>query len=435
VLTADLVRATVRKEMVLPRWVDPTKEPVMTLAERVVGVFADAVGRQVASIREALADIEAEHPEPLLVKGFAKLVWDGAELATVAAITPTDARRAVFAAARAAWPVRPGGGEGFTARETVMAEVAGTLGVTVAELEASLFADRGEEQRVTSIKPLAAVELANKYNMALAQACLLRAREARIEFKSLDNKRLRAILRAVKFHRLIARATRDGDTLRLWMDGPLSLHHQTGRYGLQLAQMLPAIARTESWSLEADVVWHRGAKKGVPAVFRLSQDSPIGERVAHDPRRDAGVWRSPEEQLLRQAMETLKTPWTLEEGLEVFDLGGRDVLTPDFRLVHPDGRQAFVEIIWTWRQRNVEQRLALLKTYAPPGLIVAWARRGGVEGAIAELDIEGSYGFKGVISAKELIRRAELVAVTGATTAKAAKDRDPKRRSRKKPTD
>lgn len=409
-LTADLVRAQVRKEQVIPRWIDPEKEPIQALAERILEIFAHAHGRAVSTIREHLAELEAEHSDPLLVKGMAKLVWDRCTIDTDAPVPPGEARKAVFEAARQAWPVRPGGGKGFADRDAIIAAVAERFGVSPEGLERSLFADRAEAQRVTALELPEATALTAAYNLALAQACLLRAREARILFEGLDNKRLRALMRAVKFHRLLAHATRRGDdSLELRLDGPLSLHHQTGRYGVQLARMLPAIARAERWSLEADVVWHRGAKKGVPATFKLDEKSPIGRAERGGPL-DRGVWESDEERHLRDAMARVETPWRLEEGLELFDLGGRDLLAPDLRLVHPDGRVAWVELVWTWRQKTMTRKLELLREFGPPALVVAWAKRGGVEGALDVLDLPGAYGFKGVISPKELIARAEAVA-------------------------
>ncbi len=431
-LTADLVRAQVRKDAVLPRWLDPAREETRAIVDALLALWATAPGQKLGALAESLADLEAAHPDPLLVKGLSKLLRDRCEVETASEVAPETLRSALFAAAAAHHPVRPGGGGGYGSREAVVAEIAAHFGMTAEALEATLFADRESEQRITSCVLPTPDELVAAYNLALAQACLLRAREARVTFSALDNKRLRAILRAVKFHRLLVRAERVGEALALFIDGPLSLHHQTGRYGLQLAQMLPAIARAEDWQLEAEVVWHRGAKKGVPATFRLGADSPIGKAGRAGAWHDRGVWTSAEEEHLLAAFADLGSPWRLEPGLDLFDLGGRDLLAPDYRLVHEDGRCCHLELVWTWRQKSLLKRIELIRTYAPPNIIVVWARRGGVEGALEELGDVPQLGFKGVIQPKALIALAETIAIAPppVMAAPATAPEKPRRRTR-----
>jgi len=113
------------------------------------------------------------------------------------------------------------------------------------------------------------------YNLALAQACLLKAREVRIELVGVDAKRVRALIRELKFRRILFVAERLDEGFKLTLDGPLSLFKQTSRYGLQLALFLPALTRSEHWSLAADLSWTSGPSKPRPVTLKLSEASPI----------------------------------------------------------------------------------------------------------------------------------------------------------------
>ncbi len=435
-LSGDLLRAQLRAGRVIPRFLDGDSDSARLLASRLREIFELAVGQTVGELEAAIEALAAEHPEPVLVKGMAKLLHDLSTVETAATLEPSAIRAAVFAEAQRVRPVRPGGGGGFAAREEVVARVASGLGIRPEDVEAWLFADRPGAQRVTACELPPAEELAPRYNLALAQGILSRAREVRVVLKDLDNKRLRALLAAIKFHRLLVRAEPvrgDSGGLRLTLDGPMSLQQQTGRYGLQLAMMLPHLHRAGPFTLEADVTWHRGSARGTEVTLALSEKSPVGGPASMLRTLDRGVWESAEEQHLRAAWEACKTPWRLEPGLTVFELGGRDVLAPDFHLVHPDGREAWLEIFWTWRRSNVGERLLRLRDHAPPNLIVAWARRGGLEGELAELEAGGDgralalYGFKGVIVPSSLIALAEAVATVPAVNAPVMTPPKPKR--------
>jgi predicted nuclease of restriction endonuclease-like RecB superfamily len=434
-LSGELLRALLRAGRVTPRFLEGDSDQARLLASRLLEIFGGCVGQTVAELEAAIEALAAEHPEPILVRGMAKLLHDLTTVGTAATVDPSALRAAVFAEAQRVRPVRPGGGDGFAAREAVIAKVASDLGVRPEDVDAWLFADRPGAQRVTACDLPPEDELAPRYNLALAQGILLRAREVRVVLKALDNKRLRALLAAIKFHRLLVRAEPVGGDggVRLILDGPMSLQQQTGRYGLQLALMLPHLHRAGPFALEADVTWHRGSARGAEVTLALTEKSPVGGPLSLARTLDRGVWESAEEQHLRAAWEACGTPWRLEPGLAVFDLGGRDVLAPDFRLVHPDGREAWLELFWTWRRSNVGERLLRLRDHAPPNLIVAWARRGGLEGELADLAASGDgralalYGFKGVIVPSSLIALAETVATVPAVTPAATPAARPKR--------
>jgi predicted nuclease of restriction endonuclease-like RecB superfamily len=101
----------------------------------------------------------------------------------------------------------------------------------------------------------------------------------------------------------------------------------------------------------------------------------------------------------------------------VIDLDGRDTLVPDYTLIHEDGREALLELVFAWRRRQFEKRVELLAAAGPANLIIALTTRGDLGGGdkradALELPTLTTYRFKGVISPRKIIELAERVALT-----------------------
>ena len=106
----------------------------------------------------------------------------------------------------------------------------------------SLFADLRDENRLLRFEDITAQRLIDRYNVALAQAVLLRSVLVRAEVRNEKPARYRQLFRRLKFHRLLYRvegSMRDGYVFHI--DGPLSLFSATTKYGLQVAWFLPAL--------------------------------------------------------------------------------------------------------------------------------------------------------------------------------------------------
>lgn len=404
-LTADLVRTSVARGVVKPRYVAVDDDAMRAEAATLVRTFQEHVGHKRGELEEAIADHIGDSPQYMVTRGLARLLWKKSTVETAAAADPEDVRRLVFQTAAARWPV--GVGPTMTPREAVIAQVAEQLGVTPGAVEAALFADLEREQVITDTEPWEVDDLLHRYNLALAQGVLLKATEVRITLpEGVGAKRARQVFRMLKFHRLMHRAVKERGGYVITLDGPLSLFKQTTRYGLQLALFLPTLCHCVHWTLEADVVWGKDNKA---LTFVCDQDSGL---VTHT--RDLGTWEADEERHFKASFKAVDGPWQLRRGARLIDLNGRGVLVPDFELRHSDGRKAYLDVVWFWRKRSFLDRLELLAEAGPPNLIVALATRYNADpkGEDARLeDLGGAvYPFKGVIQPKKIIALAEEVA-------------------------
>jgi predicted nuclease of restriction endonuclease-like RecB superfamily len=189
--------------------------------------------------------------------------------------------------------------------------------------------------------------------------------------------------------------------VRVVLDGPASLFSLSTRYGLALAQIVPALPHQAApWHLEADLTYRRRRR---PMVL----DHSLGLRSHTEP---VGTWVSREEAWFEERFRALDSGWELSCGGEVVNLGGEAVLIPDFTF-HRDGRTALLEIVGVWRRGYLERRLELLRRHGRPDLILAVSR--GLLGEkgkpAADLGAE-VVPFSSAIPAKKVLELVEKVA-------------------------
>ncbi len=403
-LTADLVRFRRRKGRLRPQYVDPTDGRLVSRARTVCRAYSDHRGHRRAELDETLRDLVGDETEFLVSRGLAKLMDDRATWETVSPIDCVDLRRRVFEAAAAAHPVgsvrsrlHP------VSRADVLASVAAEIGVAPDAVEAGLYADLKSNQVMTDLRTMDGDALLHRYNLALAQGVLLRASTMRVELRSDNPKRLREFFRYVKFRQLMHRTERQGDTWTVTIDGPLSLFHQSQRYGLQMALLLPAIILLEHWRVDADVTWKAGEE---PCTFVVSPDDGLATHL-----RSRGTYVTEEERTLRERVEKRAGPWSMHPCDEIIDLCGQDILVPDLVLAHEDGRRAFVEIVGFWRRGYLERRLETLARHGPDNLVLCVSRRMAAERARLEELGADVVDFAAVIPLGRLLTAAERVAI------------------------
>ena len=137
-------------------------------------------------------------------------------------------------------------------------------------MERALYADLDREQELRTFEPIEAKALLQRYNVALAQAMLLRASSVTITIAPGDPKRYRQLFRFIKFYGLIHTAKGDRrHGYEVTLDGPMSLFQLTSKYGVKLAEFLPALLLCEGWTLKRARALGQGA-----AARRTSTSRP-----------------------------------------------------------------------------------------------------------------------------------------------------------------
>ncbi len=410
-LVGKQVRVRSAKNRLVPLYLKVDSGEHLAAARQLIAVYRRAPGRTRGEIEDDLKLVVGEGPGALIHQGLAKLLEDRCEFEVASELTPEALREAVFESAAQHRANAAKAGVPFD-RTVVLTEVSHRLALAPESVDRGLFADLKNEQRALTFDDCTPEFLLNRYNVALAQALLLRSTGMEVRVWGETPARFRQLFRAIKFHKLIATIRNsDGNSYTIALDGPLSLFSSTQKYGLQLALFLPAILHCKAFELKADVRW--GAER-VDKTFVLSG---VDGLKSHLP--DFGVYTPREighfEQNFRDSVEG----WKLESDPAPQTVEGT-VWVPDFTLTHTaTGQSLFVEVLGFWRKVNIEAHYQRLKRGLPGQflLVISEAYRADETDEVT-LGNE-VYRYKRTPSAGEVARLA--AGLLGVTTGKKKK--------------
>jgi len=158
-------------------------------------------------------------------------------------------------------------------------------------------------------------------------------------------------------HRIIPLKTKGYEII---LDGPASLFRNTQRYGIRLANFLPAILLAKKWKMSAYIDTHEGAKE-----FSLSDDCGLSSHYSKVSFFDSRI-----EESFFGKFSGKDRGWRIERESELIDLGD-SVFIPDFTFRHPDGRIAHLEIVGFWTPEYFESKKKKIKKANRENLILA----------------------------------------------------------------
>jgi predicted nuclease of restriction endonuclease-like RecB superfamily len=369
-LTGNLVRVTSSKQRIIPRYLHRENQNWLEVAESLLVVFREGVGMTRGEIETEIDELVGEGLATLVHRGLAKVLEDRAEFEVVADVAPETVREKVFTAAAKFRASLPSAGHRRPfLRDTVLKSVAQELGIEPEAVSVSLFADLKDENRLLKFDDLSAQRLIDRYNVALAQAVLLRSTLVRLEVRGEKPARYRQLFRRLKFHRLLYKV--EGDMRQGYVfhiDGPLSLFAATNRYGLQMAMFLPSVLHCNEFRLDAELRW--GPRRD-PRSFHLESADGLISHLA-----DTGTYVPPEIQAFLDRFRQVAPAWEVTEATEVLELGREGVWVPDLRFVHKaTGLDVFAEVVGFWKRASLERLLRLLPRFGPPRYVLAISDR------------------------------------------------------------
>jgi predicted nuclease of restriction endonuclease-like RecB superfamily len=362
-LTGKQVRVRYARDKIVPHYLDPEDATWLEVADRLIELFRGAERKTRGELEQELDEAFGDDPTQLVPQGLAKLLEDRCEFAVDSSHPPEELRDVVF---RAATEQRKRHVEVTTAfdRDAVLREVAATLNLTPEVVVQSLFADLKSEQRLTRFDDITPERLLYRYNVALAQAVLLRAVRVHLTIRNEPPQRYRQLLRRIKFHRLVCEVERlTPETYQLHLDGPMSLFTATQKYGFQLAQFLPALLHCHDFELKAELRW--GAQRKAKQFTLTPRDGLVSHQT------DSGVYVPPEMAMFVELFRKRAADWEIHEETEIFPLGTGSWV-PDFRLTHrATGRTVLLEVLGFWRRSSAEQHLARLRQHVSQPFLLA----------------------------------------------------------------
>jgi uncharacterized protein len=393
-LTGKLVRVRSSKNRLIPAYIDIADGKWRETAEHLLEVFRELRGKSRAEIEEEIREVIDDNPTQLVHQGLAKLLEDRCEFEVNSDFAPDELREKVFLAAAAA---RRNGS--IFERGVLLDQVAGEIGTTPELLDQGLFADLKSEQRCVSFDDFTAEQLLHRYNVAIAQAILLRSTGVTVQVFGETAARYRQLFRAIKFHRLICDIQPSGpEAYTLRLDGPLSLFSATQKYGVQLANFLPTLIQCKRFELNATVRWYAERKE---MTFTMSNADGLKSH-----RVDFGDYMPKELQLFADSFAKNVVDWKLAPEADIVSLPSGNWV-PDFQLVHvATGVVVRLDVLGFWRRTDVDRLYKRLAAELNGPFILAMSEQFNIDETASQESGAHIYRFKKTPLPAEIVKLA-----------------------------
>jgi len=406
-LTADLARSRIEGDTITPLFVDPDDERYRETAAELIEIFTEHLGEPKGELEETIDELTIADTDYKIVQGLAKLLTDECEFEVTAPVDPSEIRQRLFEKANESYPVvRQPTLCDDTQPLDVYSNVADRLGISLEECYKGMYADLDENKRLVrfgnqaieghdsegmttttqltgdSAESYAAdtitVEwLLTRYNLALAQAVLYDATEMRI--RVWDS--FATVFSYVKLFGLMHRiypiddagnrveSTDVADGYEAVLDGAASLFSKSRKYGIRMANFLPALPLCDRWEMEAEILDEMTETTDQRRTLQLDHTEGLSSHYSAQSDFDSDVERT-----LAQKWERANTEWELVREDDVLDLGA-EVMLPDFAVEHPEGQRVILEIMGFWTPEYLTEKLAKIREAEADNLVVAVSER------------------------------------------------------------
>lgn len=398
-LTADLVRVQRRSGRLHIIKLEGAKaRRAEGLAAALLEVLRRSEGESREQLLAAWKSVEHQANEKRLLQGLQKLLLDGCEFETLEGAEPVVIRARVFA--RASVARRSLADDEAFDRDRILWAVGQELNLGAEEVDRRLYADLRGAQRLVRFALPGPAQLVADYKRSSCQAVLLKATAVEVDLFPRHPAAGRRFFHRLKFLRLLYELRPEGAGYHLSIDGPLSLFSSVTKYGLQLAQLLPALERCGPFELRASLLW---GKDKAPLSFYVSS-----------PGASVGVQRddvAPEITKLQEQFATRKSDWSFAPSQALLDLPGLGTCVPDLLATHgPTGEQIHVELLGFWSREAVWRRVEWVEAGMDEKILFCCSQRLRVSEAVLDQNLPAAlYVFKGVLSPSQIEKRLEVL--------------------------
>ena len=400
-LKSDLLIYKRNGETIVPKKLEIDNRN-LAIATEIIDCFQNNIGKTKGDLDQHLSRLEGDSPDYRIKRGLSHILKNTfSTFEVISPLEPFALRQRVFAEAskKIALPDR---------RSSTLDLISQTLAnelkrsVLREEIEAGLYADLLENRVLTQFEAPIPESLLHRYNLSQVQGVFYRASSVVINAHRNDPGEYKLLFRYIKLFQIMAYIEGDADTgFTLTMDGPASLFRASTRYGLALAKMIPALLHVTKWSLQAKLQ-NRDQYSGNTKTGQFVLTSDQCGLVSHYP--PGKPYDSMLEASFANSWKKTQTKWRLEREVDLIPVPG-SVMIPDFRLVHPDGKEYLLEIVGYWRPEYLQKKFYQVRSGNADNLILAVSERLNLEKAKVKFtDLPNKLiWFKDRLSAKTVL--------------------------------
>ncbi|MEA5577674.1 DUF790 family protein [Anabaena sp. UHCC 0451] len=380
-LTTELLIHRQNGEEIIPKRLKLDQKH-LGLASDLIRFFQEAVGKSQGVLERQLADFEGDTTDYRTKRGLAYILKSSfCTFEVVSPLEPIMLRERVFSLAAKSVPSRE-------ATEVTLSKVADELSqelqheVLPIQVRDGLYADLSENKILTAFDTPKPEDLLHRYNLSQVQGVFYKSTQLVLNAHRNVPGEYKLLFRYLKLFQLMAYIEGDADHgFTISIDGPTSLFSPSTRYGLSIAKMIPALLHVTKWSLST-TLQTRDFYTNEWKTGRFTLNSECG-LVSHYP--PGKPYDSMLEQSFADKWDALKSGWILEREVDLIPIPG-SVMIPDFRLVHPDGRNFLLEIVGYWRPEYLQKKFSQVRRANCDNLILAISEKLNLEKAGIKLD-------------------------------------------------
>ncbi|WP_414566014.1 MULTISPECIES: DUF790 family protein [unclassified Anabaena] len=380
-LPTELLSHRLNGEEIIPKRLKIDQKH-LDLGNELIGCFQEAVGKCQGVLERQLLDLEGDATDYRVKRGLAYILKSSfCTFEVVSPLEPPMLRERVFALAAQSVP---SGESTQVTLNKIAAELSQELEreVLLEQVRDGLYADLAENKILTNFDAPSGVDLLNRYNLSQVQGIFYKASQLILNAHRNVPGEYKLLFRYLKLFQLMAYIEGDADHgFTITVDGPTSLFHPSTRYGLAIAKLIPALLHVTKWSLAA-TLQTRDAYTNTWKTGRFTLNSECG-LVSHYSK--GKPYDSMLESSFADKWDALKTDWVLEREVDLVPIPG-SVMIPDFRLIHPDGRDFLLEIVGYWRPEYLQKKFYQVRRSGCDNLILAISERLNLEKAGVKLD-------------------------------------------------
>ncbi|NET86427.1 MAG: DUF790 family protein [Moorea sp. SIO1F2] len=375
-LPTDLLISRQNGEEIIPKRLLINNQTCAMAAE-LICCFIEATGSTQGELDRKLSDWEGDSPDYRVKRGLAHILKTSfSTFEVVSPIDPKELRQRVFALAAQSVPSRQATQETLESVSTALSKELNQE-VLPEQISKGLYADLHENRILTQFDHPAPEALLHRYNLSQVQGIFYRASEMTLNAHRNVPGEYKLLIRYLKLFQLMTYIEGDADHgFTITIDGPTSLFKPSTRYGLAIAKLIPALLHVTKWSLKA-TLQSRDPYSGTIKTGHFSLNDRCGLVTHYPPGKP---YDSMLEASFAKRWESQKTEWVLEREVDLIPIPG-SVMVPDFRIVHPDGRNFLLEIIGYWRPEYLRKKFAQVRKAECENLILAISERLNLEKA------------------------------------------------------
>ncbi|MBD2251478.1 DUF790 family protein [Nostoc parmelioides] len=380
-LPTELLSHRLNGEEIIPKRLKIDQKTI-DLTNELISCFQAAQGKTQGFLESQLLDLEGDATDYRVKRGLAYIIKSNfCTFEVVSPLEPPMLRERVFSLAAKSAPSRE-------STQLTLSKIADELTqelereVLLEQVRDGLYADLSENKILTNFDIPTPVDILNRYNLSQVQGIFYKASKLILNAHRNVPGEYKLLFRYLKLFQLMAYIEGDADHgFTITVDGPTSLFNSSTRYGLAIAKLIPALLHVTKWSLAA-TLQTRDVYTDTWKTGRFTLNSECG-LVSHYSK--GKPYDSMLEASFADKWDALKTAWVLEREVDLIPIPG-SVMIPDFRLVHPDGREFLLEIVGYWRPEYLQKKFSQVRRSGCDNLILAISERLNLEKAGVKLD-------------------------------------------------